>query len=345
MAVDSTLFVVMKTELLVATLHGRRCNADVALNGLSPQCIASDVDDPARVYCGTLRDGLWRSDDVGRSWKRVASEVPYSNVTAVAVSSRRQSACGAIYIGTQPSAVFRSVDDGASWHECPGLDALPSAATWSFPPRPETHHVRYIAIDPADARRLFVCIEAGALVRSLDSGNTWRDRTPGGPLDTHTLATHPLAPGRLYSAAGDGYFESYDSGGTWQRSENGLQHRYVWDVVVDPTDPDTTLISAAQSARQAHDMRFAESLVYRRHATEDWRPVKGLPPAAGTTVAALAASQSQNAMFYAANNHGIHQSDNAGLQWEELQIPWPDTYRSQRVRALAVTGAVSKRKA
>jgi hypothetical protein len=125
----------------------------------------------------------------------VARDVPYSNVTAVAVSSRRQSAHGAIYFGTQPSAVFRSADDGASWHECPGLGALPSAATWSFPPGPETHHVRYIAIDPADARRLFVCIEAGALVRSADGGDTWQDRTAGGPFDTHVLATHHLAPG------------------------------------------------------------------------------------------------------------------------------------------------------
>ena len=135
------------------------------------------------------------SDDVGGAWTRVARDVPYSNVTAVAVSSRRQSAHGAIYFGTQPSAVFRSADDGASWHECPGLGALPSAATWSFPPGPETHHVRYIAIDPVDARRLFVCIEAGALVRSADGGDTWQDRTAGGPFDTHVLATHHLAPG------------------------------------------------------------------------------------------------------------------------------------------------------
>lgn len=51
-----------------------------------------------------------------------------------------------------------------------GLTKLPSASTWSFPPRPETHHVRWIGIDPHDAHHLYVAIEADVLVRSLDDG-------------------------------------------------------------------------------------------------------------------------------------------------------------------------------
>jgi len=54
------------------------------------------------------------------------------------------------------------------------------------------------------ANRVFVAIEAGALVRTFDGGRIWRDRVRGGPYDTHTALTHPLAPGRIYSAAGDG---------------------------------------------------------------------------------------------------------------------------------------------
>jgi photosystem II stability/assembly factor-like uncharacterized protein len=66
------------------------------------------------------------------------------------------------------------------------------------------------------ADRLFVAIEAGALVRTFDGGRTWRDRVRGGPYDTHTAVTNPLAPGRIYSAAGDGYFESTDAGDSWR---------------------------------------------------------------------------------------------------------------------------------
>jgi hypothetical protein len=146
----------------------------------------------------------------------------------------------------------------------------------------------------------------------------------------------------LYSAAGDGYFESHDSGATWQRPDAGLQHHYLWDVVVDPSDPDTVIVSAAHSARHAHRMRFAESVVYRKESRKDWHPVTGLPPADGTTISALATSHGQDVIFYAANNHGIFQSENAGLQWERVSMPWPDNYQSQRVRDLAVTGAAGR---
>src|SRR5438105_14040472 len=77
------------------------------------------------------------------------------------------------------------------------LRALPSANTWSFPPRPHTHHVRWIEADVSVADRVFVAIEAGALVRTFDGGRIWRDRVRGGPYDTHTALTHPLAPGRI----------------------------------------------------------------------------------------------------------------------------------------------------
>src|SRR5436853_615068 len=83
-------------------------------------------------------------------------------------------------------------------------------------------------LDPAAVERLYVCIEAGALVRSPDGGRTWVDRTPDGPWDTHTLAAHPQRPGRLYSAAGDGfstpghgYQESPDGGDHWVRPDDG----------------------------------------------------------------------------------------------------------------------------
>ena len=54
---------------------------------------------------------------------------------------------------------------------------------------------------------MYVAIEAGALVQSHDGGRTWKDKVERGPYDTHTLATNKKVPGRLYSAAGDGYLK------------------------------------------------------------------------------------------------------------------------------------------
>jgi photosystem II stability/assembly factor-like uncharacterized protein len=185
--------------------------------------------------------------------------------------------------------------------------------------------------------RLFVAIEAGALVSSTDAGRSWTDRQPGGPYDTHTLIIHPAVRDRLYSAAGDGYFESRTGGATWERPESGLEHRYLWSVAVDPHDPEMVLISAARSARSAHDAARAESLIYRKSAGEPRRAVtEGLPDPAGTTISVLVADPTAMGHHYAANNRGVYHSSDLGESWERLDITWPESNLSQRVAGLVL---------
>ena len=201
------IVVVTRAALLIAR-RASTWTIDEHLGGLSPTCVAVDVRGPA-VYCGTARAGLFRSRDSGRNWEPVGPGIDHTMVTAVDVGHAEQAdGFSIVYAGTEPSAVFRSDTGGDSWVDLAGLRALPSADTWSFPPRPHTHHVRWIEADVSVADRVFVAIEAGALVRTLDGGQTWRDRVRGGPYDTHTAMTHPLAPGRIYSAAGDGYLKA-----------------------------------------------------------------------------------------------------------------------------------------
>lgn len=266
-------------------------------------------------------------------------------VTAVAVSgNERLAGRGAIYAGTEPSALFRSEDGGGSWRELSTMRALPSAPTWSFPPRPHTSHVRWIALDPHRPGALYVCIEAGALVRSFDAGETWLDRVADGPWDTHTLVVHPLAPGRLYSAAGDGfgspgrgYNESPDSGERWEHPDAGIERHYLWGVAVDPADPDTIVISAAASPMAAHNAQHSSSTVYRRAGRGPWQEVsEGLPPVAGTTRTVLAANPAEPGAFYAASNHGLFRSADAGVSWQRLEVDWPAPYVRQAVGALVV---------
>src|SRR5882762_207508 len=286
---------------------------DEHLGGQSPDCVAVDPRDPTRLYCGTARAGLFRSRDSGRNWESVGPGIAHPMVTAVDVGQPEQAdGLCIVYAGTEPSAVFRSVDGGDNWEDLANLRALPSADTWSFPPRPHTHHVRWIEADVSAANRVFVAIEAGALVRTFDGGRTWRDRVRGGPYDTHTAMTHPLAPGRIYSAAGDGYFESADAGDSWKSLQGGLEHRYLVSVAVDPADPDTVIVSATPGPGSAYLPRSAEAYVYRKTGLKRWeQAMSGLPEAKGTTVSRFATHAGEPGVIYAANNRGLFRSEDA----------------------------------
>src|SRR6516164_26398 len=330
-------FIVVTRAALLIARRASTWTVDEHLGGRSPACVAVDLRGPAQVYCGTARAGLFLSHDSGRNWEPVGAGIDHPMVTAVDVAHAEQAdGFGIVYAGTEPSALFRSDNGGDSWVDLVGLRALPSADTWSFPPRPHTHHVRWIEADVSVADRVFVAIEAGALVRTFDGGRTWRDRVRGGPYDTHTAMTHALAPGRIYSAAGDGYFESTDAGDSWISVGDGLKHRYLVGVAVDPADPDAVIVSATAGPGSTYSPGRAEAYVYRKTGLTRWeQAMSGLPEAKGSTVSQFATHAGEPGVIYAANNRGLFRSDNAGRSWKALELPWPEPGLADGVEALA----------
>jgi hypothetical protein len=332
---EKTVIVIYMTAregLIILTSRGNTgWRAELRLNGEEVQSLAADPLRPELVYGGTSGAGVFRSEDAGESWRPANGGLAHRKIMSLAVNPvERANGRGVVYAGTEPSSVFRSEDGGERWHELTGLTDLPSSNEWSFPPRPQTHHVRYIQPDPHVAGRLYVAIEAGALVRTDDAGRSWRDRVPSGPYDTHTLATHPAARNRFYSAAGDGYFESHDGGDTWQQPDEGLRHGYLWGIAVHPTDPETLVATAAAGPRQAH-YEPAESTVYCRTAGGPWREsCEGLPRPQGRHVALVAAHPAEPGVFFLDWEVELYRSADGGRVWKRLEVEWPGNRRPSR---------------
>lgn len=327
----TTVYAAMRNALLVARNDGREADRRLDDEGYDLQCLAVPSEAPRRVFVGTFEDGLLRSTDGGRSFERVGRSIDSDRVTSATVSPHDPEE---VWVGTEPSAVYRSRDAGDSWERMEGITDQPSEPEWYFPPRPDTHHVRWVEIDPNDPERVYVGIELGALLLSDDGGETWRERPPGSRRDNHSLATHPDAPGRVYSAAGDGYAESRDGGESWAHPQEGLEHRYCWSVRPDPADPDTVLVSSANGARSAHSAGAADSHVYRRRGGS-WERLagRGLPTGEGVVRATLATHGDE---FYAVNNRGLFRSGDAGDSWECLPVEWAPAFEEQAPRGLAV---------
>ncbi|MDQ2652419.1 MAG: hypothetical protein M3Z20_05165, partial [Chloroflexota bacterium] len=185
--------------------NGETVVASLNLEGRGVMCVAVDPHDPRRIFAGTFDRGVYRSLDGGDSWESVGSGMADARVLSIAISpGEREDGRSVVYAGTEPSMIYRSTDDGATWQPSPALTTLPSAPTWSFPPRPHTSHVRWIALHPTDPHTIYVGIELGGVMTTRDGGLTWEDRKPGSQHDAHALATHPLAPERVYEAAGGG---------------------------------------------------------------------------------------------------------------------------------------------
>jgi hypothetical protein len=227
--------------------------AEAVVEAVPVQCVAATGD---LTLVGTRGTGAWLSRDRGATWTDLG--LPERDVFSVAISA----ADGALYAGTEPSRLFVWRDRG-DWNELEALQEIPSRDQWSFPPRPWTHHVRWIAPDPRVAERLLVGIELGGLMYTDDGGASFSDHRPGAKRDTHCIAWHPAAGGRAYQSAGDGAAWSHDSGMTWQAVDAARDLRYCWALAVDPADPERWYVSAASGPGTAHAGERARGRLYR----------------------------------------------------------------------------------
>jgi len=289
-----------------------RWQVERTLEGSGAQCIAVDPHDADTVFAGLRDGGIRRTGDGGRTW--VDCGLPAPEVFSVAVSA----ADGAVYAGTEPSALYRSDDRGETWRELESLLELPSRPTWSFPPRPWTSHVRWVAPSPHDASVILVGIELGGLMRSTDGGETWQDHRPGAQRDVHSLAWHPRVAGRAYEAGGGGAAWSEDGGKTWHAADEGRDRHYTWSVAVDPVDPDVWYVSASTGPYAAHRGGNPEAGIYRR-AGDGWRKLDGgLPQPLPAMPYALVATEDRLVAGLA--NGDLYESRDQGDSWRTFDL-------------------------
>jgi photosystem II stability/assembly factor-like uncharacterized protein len=301
------------------------------------------IDGPRRhpniVYLGVTQDGLYRTDEAGKSWRRVFE----GNVRAVTVDPTDERV---VYVGIEPIHVYRTEDSGQHWEELAGVQALPSEVKkkWSYPRPPHREHVRHIFVHPDHPGIIHVCLEHGGIIRSFDRGRTWEDVSGGiDYLDIHHISSAPHREDLYFVATARGFFKTSDPGKGWRRAENGLTRDYFHDFVFLPGNPPVMLVATADKSPGFRDRpERAQGAVFRSgDLAENWERVgigEWLPENMQQMVWALAQHPEDAAIVYAglgavsrgrsadATQRGsgdILVSADQGENWERLPFDLP----------------------
>jgi photosystem II stability/assembly factor-like uncharacterized protein len=310
---DFRLVAATGDAVAVVTEQAGSWRVDLELEGSGVACVALDPRSTDVVFAGSRDGGVWRSDDGGGSFRDAG--LGDGQIYSIAVSP----ADGAVYAGCEPSALWRSRDRGTSWEELSALRDIPSAPTWSFPPRPWTSHVRWIAPSPHDPDRLLAGIELGGVMLTEDGGETWMDHRPGAQPDCHALAWHPSAEGRAYEAGGGGAAWSFDAGLTWQPADEGRDRNYTWALAVDPGEPERWYVSASTGPGAAHRGGDPQAHLYRWEGKGPWRAIEaGLPQPLDAMPYALATSN--GATYVGLADGRLYRSADHGSRWQPLPL-------------------------
>jgi photosystem II stability/assembly factor-like uncharacterized protein len=245
MASHSDIYISTQTGLFHGTLNGTIEGIEAIGKrelGTVRAAISIDVKNPDRLYVGTRRAGMFRSDDRGKTWHEKNEGLIYKEVWCVV----QHPVTGVLFAGTGPASVFKSADGGDNWTFCEHLHTLPETLHWTFPNPPHVAHVKGLGLSREDPNLILGAIEEGWLIRSKDGGETWETLKSGTTIDSHTVNVMPDKPNVLIATSGNGIYRSEDAGDNFALSSDGLTREYVSQVAFHDSEPNVLFTAAAE---------------------------------------------------------------------------------------------------
>jgi len=222
------------------------------------------------VALAGTRSGILRSEDGGETWEPADGGLRIRHVRWLAYHPQFSDY---EFAGTEPAAIFHSVDGARSWQPSPEVEKMRDRFGWQLPYSQEAGCVRGFAFHGA---RVYAAVEDGAVLRSDDIGGSWRLavgsagtrlHNPGeGQVhsDVHSIEVHPDAADLVVAPTGGGLFSSRDGGATWEN----LYRCYCRAVWLDPGDANHLVFGPASSVDR--DGRLEESL----DGGSSWKPIQ-----------------------------------------------------------------------
>jgi hypothetical protein len=189
-ATDRMLYVSTDGCLFQARANGEAYQAQplpFGADGAMRWPVVVDCDDPRRLYAGTSKAGMFRSEDHGQTWREINQGIIYKEIWSIVQHPRT----GELFVGTGPASVFKSLDRGETWLDSEQFRTMPESIDWTFPPPPHVAHVKGMALCAADPSVVWGALEEGWLVRSRDAGATWQTIKDGTEFDSHYVAIMP----------------------------------------------------------------------------------------------------------------------------------------------------------
>jgi|TARA_Y100000310_G_scaffold277758_2_gene295753 ligand-binding sensor domain-containing protein len=266
----------------------------------------------AKLYAGTVGWGVWVSDDLGESWD-FAFKGLYTECRIWALSSHDREA-GVVWAGSDRGLLRQDPDGNAVHVPSPADDA----SIWA------------VAQSPSDPNTILIGTHPGALYRSDDGGDSFRqlpielvDSCPfiGKPRVTR-IRFDPIDEDTIWvSVEIDAIHRSRDGGKSWVKLDNGFRFPDIHDLAVIDDNGRKLLAATAVGLYLSDD--DGDTWTWHKLDSE-WQYCRGIKPKAD-----------DSAVVFLCNGDGppgsegiLWRSDDHGESWQDANLgptnstPW-----------------------
>jgi photosystem II stability/assembly factor-like uncharacterized protein len=294
--------------------------------------VAVSPEAPNKVFAGTRGDGVWVSEDFGKSWKKPCyGKRGPGKVRAVTIDPSNPHR---IYAGCEPIDVWVSEDEAKSWTRFDAIWDIPFIATVPYPVATVEPHVRDVTIDPTDPKVIYASLQVGYIVKSTDGGKSWTILDKNLDCDVHTIVVDPSNPKHIVvSTGGHDYrkglapgralYVSEDAGNNWAPVAMNFSQEYSVPMTADPRNP--KLLYSALASGQPGQWRRRDSgaeafLIRSKDGGKSWtQHNKGILTKDYPEVI-LVDEKNAGRLYTACRNGDFFTSEDSGDNWQSMSL-------------------------
>jgi len=273
--------------------------------GGDARSLASDPGNPKRLFMGTDSGWIYRSDNGGGSWDRVAhiakrDDLVIDEILVDAHDPKRLLV--AAYSKDSPDGgLFISEDNGHSWYEQAQLSG---------------QSVRSLGRAPSNPEELVAGTLKG-VYHSTDGGKHWNLISPEGSTEIHeveSVAVDPSDPNVIYAGTWHLPWKTTDGGAHWVNIKEGIiDDSDVFSIIVDPKDPQVVYASACSGIYKSVSGAEPNS----REMGKRFSKVQGIPSTARRT-RKLGQDPTNRDTVFAGTTEGLYRTIDAGQHWDRM---------------------------
>lgn len=277
--------------------------------------LSFDPNDSKKLYIGTVASGIFKTENGGEQWTHAA--VPWAKIYSFVVDHadpNRMYVAG--LLGNQ-GKIFRTDDGGADWKEVytePGVGTLvlSLAQRWDSP------------------QVIFAGTSAGTVVKSTDSGSTWRNIGTGVDGPVTKIDFDAQEPYTVYLLTfNQKVFSSKDGGANWtdwevekQKEQSAKRSKVNQDDPNQGRRPDgiVTIVPDSRVSGTVYAGTEAKGLFVSRDFGKNWTEVNVIESAKKLPIRAIAVNPVNSSEIAFAAGNAFYKSVNGGETWATVQL-------------------------
>jgi len=214
-----------------------------------------------------------------------------------------------IYIGTDNSGVFKSVDTGENWRNILSV-------------RGENRAVNYLLFDFRDRNSLYAATGNG-LFFSSDQGKNWKRIFKGKNYFENECATLVVLPSAIYLGTKGGLFVSKDKGRSWSKEAGKLGNSEILAIAYNPKEPNSIYVACVDGVFKTKDGAQSWERIFLAHPVEngddkDEANEDRDEEERNSNIRYISIDSNNLNYLYLATSRGVYKSQDRGKTWELL---------------------------